>query len=372
MAVTDFGRMQSQKKIMWSKTLWKEARDRSFTKRFTGSSNNSIIQRITELTKDERGERVIMQLVAELQGDGGVDDDEREGHEEEMLAYEQQIGIGLINHGVKDRGKMSTQKSILRFRELGMDKLAEWLKNMIDQLAILTLSGVSYAYRLNGAARDLTSRLTQLDFASMVSAPTANRHFRFDGTDLQAGDTTAITSGHVLKYGAIVELVARMRATYMRGMNAYDAEAGDEKYVMLIHPLAFAQLKLDPDYQRAVITAAPRSKDNPWFNGSAQTIDGVVFHQHRLTFNTLGAGAGQKWGSGGAINGTRSLLLGAQALGMADLGPPDWVEEQFQYKSQKGINVDKMLGFLKPKYPNSHTGTIEDFGVCALDSYIKG
>jgi hypothetical protein len=80
------------------------------------------------------------------------------------------------------------------------------------------------------------------------------------------------------------------------------------------------------------------------------TVDGVVFHEHRLVYNTKGAAAGAKWGAGGNVNGTRTLLCGAQALGMADIGTPEWNEKEFQYGSQQGINVDKMFGLLKPKF----------------------
>jgi hypothetical protein len=80
-------------------------------------------------------------------------------------------------------------------------------------------------------------------------------------------------------------------------------------------------------------------------------------------------GATTKWG-GGAIQGTRSLFCGAQALGMADLGAPEWDEKKFQYGSQVGINVDKMFGFLKPKFHSIYDGSEQDFGVVAVDHYL--
>jgi hypothetical protein len=52
------------------------------------------------------------------------------------------------------------------------------------------------------------------------------------------------------------------------------------------------------------------------------------------------------------------------------MGPPSWVEKKFQYDSMVGINVDKMFGLLKPKFYNVNTGTVEDFGVLALDHAI--
>ena len=52
---TNFGSLTSAQKIVWSRQLWKGARDMSFTDKFTGTSDNSAIQRITELTKTEKG-----------------------------------------------------------------------------------------------------------------------------------------------------------------------------------------------------------------------------------------------------------------------------------------------------------------------------
>jgi hypothetical protein len=56
---------------------------------------------------------------------------------------------------------------------------------------------------------------------------------------------------------------------------------------------------------------------------------------------------------------------------MADIGTPEWFEKEFQYGSQQGINVDKMLGMLKPKFYNLYDESTEDFGIVACDHYIQ-
>ena len=52
---------------------------------------------------------------------------------------------------------------------------------------------------------------------------------------------------------------------------------------------------------------------------------------------------------------------------MADLGPPEWAEEKFQYGTQQGISVDKMLGLLKPRFYSIYDKSEEDFGCLCLD-----
>ena len=111
--------------------------------------------------------------------------------------------------------------------------------------------------------------------------------------------------------------------------------------------------------------------DSPWFTGATVTVDGAVIHEHRLVYHTKGAAAGAKWGVGGNVNATRTLLCGSQALGMADIGSPEWAEETFQYKSQQGINVDKMFGLLKPQFYSIYDKSVEDFAVVSVDHYLQ-
>lgn len=73
MAQTDFASKQGGAKVVWSRKLWTDARDLMFCNRFWGGQD-SPIQRITELTKEERGEQVKFQLVSDLIEDGIVGD----------------------------------------------------------------------------------------------------------------------------------------------------------------------------------------------------------------------------------------------------------------------------------------------------------
>lgn len=363
---TNFAANIASKKQVWSRKLWQAAREEMFVSRFMGTDENSMIQRITELTKTERGEEAIIQLVADLTDDGRTGDDEREGYEEAMQNYEQNITLDLITHSVRSKGKLADQKSIIDFRSTGYDRLKYWLANRTDQLAILTMSGIAYSLMLDGRTRS-SSAFANLAFASDVTAPSAKRSLMWDGTALAVSSTGSITSSYVLNYKAIVDVIAYMKTHYVRPLRS----GGKEYYVLVMHPMVYAALKKDADFQRAVVGVATKGGlDSPWFTGATVTIDGAVIHETRLAFNTLGAASGSKWGSGSAVNGTRTLVCGAQALAMMDLGPPDWTEKKFQYDSQGGINVDKMLGFLKPVFYSTHDASSEDFGLVTLDSYI--
>lgn len=366
MSMTNFAALTPQQKLVWSRDVWKAARDQMFIKKFTGTSEGSMIQRVTELTKTEKGDQCIIHLVADLVGDGVIGDNEREGNEEAMQSYSQIITIDQLSHSVRNKGKLAEQKTVIKFRETGKDRLAYWLANRADQLGILTMSGISYAYQNNGSLR-VGSPFPNLAFAADLAAPSAKRSLMWDGTALAASNTASIASTFTISYKAIVDLIAYAKEHYIKPLMS----GGKEYYVILLHPNSLAQLKKDADYQRAITTALPRDASNPFFTGGTVTIDGAVIHEHRLIYTTKGAVSGSKWGAAGAVNGTRTLLCGAQALAMADLGAPEWDEKTFQYGSQQGINIDKMIGFLKPKFHSIYDGSVEDFGVVAMDHYIQ-
>lgn len=308
-----------------------------------------------------------MQLLADLVEDGVVGDNEREGSEEAMQTYSEKITIDLISHGLRQKGKLAEQKTVVNFRENAKERLSFWLANRMDQLAFLTLSGISYAFHNDGSPRT-SGAFASLAFAASVTAPSANRIRRWDGVNstLTTSTNATLLATDTLTYKAILQIVVFAKTQYVKALNA----GGKEYYVCFIRPEGMAQLKADQDYQRAVVTGADRGKDNPFFTGGILTVDGLVFHEHRLVYNTKGAASGSKWGASGTVDGSRLLICGSQALGFADLGAPEWSEKWFNYDSSPGINVDKMFGFLKPVFYSIYSKTTEDFGVIAVDHAI--
>ena len=367
MALTNFAALTTEQKMVWSRELWQEARDMQFFNKFTGTGNNSVVQRITELTKTEKGEQVIMHLLADLQDDGVVGDNEREGNEEAMLSYSDIVTIDLISHGVRQKGKLADQKTVISFRENARDRLAYWLSNRLDQLSFLTMSGIAYTKNNNGSTRS-SSAFNSLAFASDVSVPTSNRHRRWDAVSgLVAGATASVAATDTLTYDSIVDIVTYAKTSYLKPLMA----GGKEYYVAFVRPEALAQLKKDSDYINAVVTGLPRSEQNPFFTGGTVTVDGLILHEHRLVYNVGGATSGvDMWGAGSDVNGSRMLVCGSQAMGVADLGAPEWAEKWFNYNSSPGINVDKMFGLLKPKFTSAYHSAVEDFGVLAVDHAI--
>lgn len=116
-----------------------------------------------------------------------------------------------------------------------------------------------------------------------------------------------------------------------------------------------------------------RGANNPIFSGATVTMDGLIIHTNNRVFNTAGGASGQatygKWGAGNAIEGTRSLLMGCQALAYADIwGDADWYEGDDDDGAKKKITIGMYAGLRKPKFISRlDANTTQDFGVMALD-----
>jgi len=363
MALTNFAKLEDHQVKVWCREVWQAARDNMFISRFTGASDGAMIQLITDLTRDTKGDRAVIQLVADLVRDGVAGDDKREGFEEAMQNHSQVIVVDQLSHAVRSLGQMSLQRNVVDFRKQARNNLAHWLADRCDQLALLALSGVGYNMRLDGTLRT-DDTFAKLGFSAQVFAPSDKRHLRWDGSQMQAGDTTAVTLAHLPNYRMIVDAVAYAKTHYIKPLR----KGGKEYYVLLVQPGTLAQLKKDQDYLRAVsAVAAAKGENSPFFTGGIVTVDGAVIHEDRRVFGTQGAPSGEKWGTAGDVNGSRTLLCGAQALAMVDLNAANWTEKTFEYDNQCGINVSKQLGFLKPKFHSIYDKSVQDFGVLAID-----
>lgn len=365
MAYTALGALQPEAKKAWVKESIRVFRENFFFNKFTGTDENSIVQLVTELKKTEKGDQALIGLVADLQGTGIVGDNDINGRYEALESSWCYIKTDQLRNGVKSKGRVDDQRSVFQFRKEARDKLAFWRANILEELMILTASGISYDKQCNGAARTVGAQdsLLDLDFASDVSAPTANRWFSFNGTNLVAGDTSTVAAGYVPKYGAAVDLMAEARTRGVKPLRI----GGKDHYVWLMHPKSFARLKKDADFRDAVVNAGDRGSNNPIFTGATVTIDGLIIHTNNRVYNT--SGTATKWGAGNAVDGTRSLLMGCQSLAFADLwGDASWYEGKDDDDAKDKITIGMYAGIKKTKFLSRlDSNTTQDFGVVALD-----
>jgi len=366
MSFTNFAALSSEQYTLWARTLWKQARNESFINKFLGKSANAMVHHVDELKKDEKGARAIVTLLADLVGDGIAGDRTLEGNEESLQIFDQNIRIDQLRHASRHEGRMADQKSVFNFRENAKNNLAYWLADRMDQMAFLTLSGVSYGMTNTGAVRT-GSGLTALEFANDVSAPSANRRLRWDATAkvlVPNAATNAVAATDVPMWDTLMAAKTYAKSRYIRGVRD---GGGEEVYHAFLSPQAMLKLKQDDKYVQNLRHAAVRDSSNPLFTGTSVKVDGIFIHEFRHVYNTAGAASGAKWGATGTVDGCQLLFCGAQALALADIGDPYWVEKGFDYDNQQSISVGKMFGFLKPQFPSIYEGkSKEDFAVLSI------
>ncbi len=366
--LTNFNALTDEQKTAWAMETMHLARNMSFLERFTGTGQDAMIQHITELTESEKGSRAVITLVADTEGDGVAGDRQLEDNEEEIKSYDQVIQIDQLRNAHRHKGKMSDQKSVVNFRREARSNLAYWWGDRRDQIGFLTLAGQSYATRPNGAARS-NSELIYLDYAGDVTAPTSRRVLNWNGTTITNNGTTgAVTATDTPAWELFVQMKAYAEDEYIRPLGG---EANETFLRCFLTPQAAARLKLDPTYMQNLRNAQPRDMSNPLFTGAFAVIDNLIFHQFRHVPNSSGLTSGvDQWGGGNDVNGCQILMCGAQALGVADIGTPDWIEKGFDYENQQGISYGGVFGMLKPRFTNQYANnTVQDYGV--LSCYVS-
>lgn len=371
MAATNFAALTDEQLTVWSRDFWREARNKTFLMAFAGNSSNAMVQRITELRNTTDGARAVITMINEATGDGVVGDNELEGNEEALTSNDMVIQLDMWRKAHKSAGKMSEQRSVVKFRGEAKDHLSYAASRVMDELAFQTLSGISYTLRPDGSAR-YASQLPLLRYAGDVTAPSSKRHYRWSKTNgLSLGDTTAIAAADTPTWAMLVDAKAQAVNSFIRPIRTED---GVEIYNVFMCPDGIAALKKDQDFLAAWREAEKRGDSNPIFKGTKHGgkkgiyIDGLNILEYRNVFNTRGAASGSKWGSGGNVDGQRVLLCGAQALAFADIGGAEWNEKDFDYGNRQGVSVGKIFGLLKPRLFSTYAQSKQDFGVMCIDT----
>lgn len=396
MATTDFGALLTHQKIAWSRDLWRQARNASFVLKHAGTGSTSAIQKVTALTKSEKGDKAIVTLVPELTGNGIAGDNALTGNEEAANAYDFEIPVDQHRMGMKSKGRMAEQATIVQFRKNARDLLGYRFGTVIDKIAFNLLAGISVDALPDGVDPQKSAvagaNLTDLAFGTST-APSASRGFRTvagvgneDVIEVGRGDENGAAVAPI-SYGQLVNLKAEAVSRYIKPV--VHSEYG-EVYYFWVPPKVMANLKLDQDFLDNVRHAMPRSKKHDLFIGTdAVLVDGVIVMSHRYVPTNTGAAANTAasaattgaagialpkfdgtQGTNNNTTGARCIFMGAQALTLSDLGAPYWDESDVDdYGNQPGISIGKIYGMAKAKYLGSYDnpGVSEDFGCLTLD-----
>lgn len=357
--VIPFGDPKAQKK--WSASLAVDQVKKSyFERKFVGTSENSIIQRKTELESDS-GDRISFDLSVQLRGEHTEGDRRLEGKEESLKFYSDEVIIDQARKAVSAGGKMTRKRTAHNLRSVAKARLGDYWSRFMDEITFMYLSGA------RGINKDF---LFSMNFTGHAGNPLQAPD---DGHILYGGSATSkatITNADTMSR-LLIERAA-VQATMLQAQDPDSANMcpvsmeGEDRYVVVMSPFQEHDLRTADaagwlEIQKAA--AGAEGRNNPIFKGSLGMINNVVLHSHRnaIRFNDYGAGAD--------LPAARALFLGRQA-GVVAYGTTggmrfSWKEEVKDYGNEPTVASGTIFGIKKSRFNG------KDFGVISLDTYAK-
>ena len=375
MAIESIGlNLQSIK--YFEKKVWKQLRARSLMDQLASENGDSVVHRVNDLKGTTWGMKAIMTLVPDDTSFGVVGDSQLENREVGITAHDLEITFDQFRKAYRNVGRMDDRTYFFKFAQQVSDQLAYWASDIKDRMFMNVLAGVGFEYEVDGSLRDASCEWNHNKFAEHVSAPSTNRHFRWDvgttnklvsGSDAATGNVAATD---IPTWNMFVDMrteLPMMRIKPIRGKWGN----GSDLYICIVHPRTMNAIKKDATFQQNLRDALQRGDKNPIFAGAeTYMVDGILLISHRYAYTTLGAASGSKWGSDGTVDGARSIFLGAQAVGLVEMQGPRMVTEEFDYKNSQGIACDLQFGMRKVLWPDQYANSNEDFGICVVDHAV--
>ena len=291
----------------WAREAMKAAMKNIFFSKFTGTSNESIIQ-IKEDLRKNRGDKIWIRLLLKLKSAPITGDAMLEGNEDDLTYADFGVSIDQERWAVRSTGKMEEQKSNANMYTDAKDALQMRIEEWLDQLI----------------------------FEKLTATPTPNRVL------YAGGKTSAATITTADKFDTSVigkaKRMAQMADPIIRPVRVN----GGNYYVMVIDPYQARDLKSDEKWFNAQKDANLRGEKNPIFTGALGMWDKVIVHESETCPRT----------TDGADGGTvgHALFLGPQAAVFARAQSPRWIEDTFDYKNQWGVAIAQIMGIEKTKY----------------------
>jgi N4-gp56 family major capsid protein len=357
--VIPFGDPKAVKR--WSADLAVDVRKKSyFEQRFIGTSENSVIQRKTELESDS-GDTIKFDLSVHLRGKPTYGDNRVEGKEENLRFYQDEVKIDQVRHSVSAGGRMSRKRTVHNIRRIARDRLGDYFYKFTDELLFIYLSGA------RGINLDFIETPDFQGYAgNPLEAPDAD-HLLYGGAATSKASLTANDIMDPLVIEKAVEKAAMMQAENPETANMVPVSIdGDDHYVCVMSEYQATDMRTAAggrwiDFQKAA--AAAEGAKNPIFKGGLGMINNVVLHKHRnaIRFNDYGAG--------GNVEAARALFMGRQAgviaYGTASGLRFDWKETTKDYENEPAIAAGFIAGMKKARFNK------KDFGVISIDTAAK-
>lgn len=370
------------------------------------------IVNVTDLAQTA-GDKVTVDCFNIVGGKPIMGDRNAEGRGEPLSYSSMEVAIDMATKGVDAGGKMSQKRTRNNLLALAKSQLVGYFPRLDFQRCLVHLAGARGAQWGSSWAVPLA---TDADFAEImvnsIKAPTYNRHYVVNATDLTQGglQTASIATTDVLKLAHIDILAAmydeweiKMQPVKFAGDPA--AEDAPIKGILLVDPLAYNSLVTDATannniraFQAAAVDRARYGElaKHPLFAGEVGMWNNILVkkmefgirfnaadsYQYVAVANRLTAtettGTIPAIGSGYAVS--RSVFLGAQALANclgANYGsgtPYTVLENRYNLGRNYEVFGEVIGGQAKLRFEFvNENGDREptDFGALVIDSCVK-
>ena len=349
---------------IWYKELMADVmRDLYFGKAgLMGEGDNNIVIVKNELMK-EPGDHVNFGLTYRLSGSGVTGDNELEGNEEEINAYQEDVEIDQIRFGVRLTGKLDEQRNAYDMRKDAKEKLKIQVKEFIERQIFLKLAGVTNTSLVDIDGTVIGTRCAWSNTPDFIPNADENAGYgsRYLCADFASGTTSLATTDFITP-----QLISRTKTKARLSrpkIQPLDID-GKSYYVMFVHPWQAYDLKQNAQFAQAMREAEVRGKENPIFTGALGIWDGVVLIEHEMVpfLDVTVAGnsfRGTNTGTDCAVDAFRAILCGRQAVGFAQASNPSgWTEKSFDYDNQTGFAVSLIGGIQKLVFNSLEYATV--------------
>lgn len=339
---------------VWDAEFFKSYVRANRFKRYMGTTENSIIQTRSDLTK-KAGDGITIPLVTELTGAGQTGNGLLEGNEEALGNYGHKIDVGTIRHAVAVTDN-DQQFTGIPLRDAGKEMLKLWAMSKMRTDIITALGSIS------------TGTGTSLSYAAASAAQrnawlvaNSDRVLFGDGTvgafSVLATDIAAVTAAMKLTKETVSRAKARAEAASPK-LRPVTVGEDSETFVLFCDARAFRDLKTD--LATSLQNAQERGDTNPLWRDGDLMWDGVIIRKI------------QEIATLGAVGATSALvspyyLCGAQALGCAWAEMTKSTTDIRDYGFVKGVGIHEMRGIEKLVYNGKDHGVFTGFvGATAL------
>lgn len=312
------------------------------------------IVRITDLEKAP-GAEVTVDIVHKLAGRPTMGDRVMEGRTDSMSFAHDKININQGRHGVDDGGAMFQKTTSHEISAVAKKLLANWFKDLDEETTLYHLVGARGTDQGRNNIVPLSNHVEYKEImVNPVVPPTYSRHlYGGDATSLQTLDSTDLMSLEMLDRLSLILNELGNPIPYIQ-LDPETAAGEEPFYLYLVSPRQWHDLQRSAttkDWNELMATAMKRSSgySHPLFKGDSLMKENILVKKmpRRVRFNAgslVDVSQNNRQGSTEQIDASvtteRSVLLGAQALGIA-YGHTKTAKSHFSIRQDEKDNGNK-------------------------------